>query len=619
MKNIYTFLIITLCFNFGFAQIPNGYYDTATGSGYTLKTQLYNIINNQNDQGYNAMDDFFLSNDLDQYYENDNTILDIYSENPSGADPYNFNPQVDECGNYTGEGDCYNKEHVVPKSVFNDANPMDGDAHNLLPVDGRVNGFRGSFPMGRVDDNNLASQNGISNPTQNGSKLGDNLNSGYSSGYSGTVFEPIDEFKGDIARIYFYFATRYQNQISNWSTFAMFNGSSDQVFETAFLNILLEWHNMDPVSQKEVDRNNAIYNHQDNRNPFIDNPSYVTAIWNPQQDNENPSPPTNLVASNPTATSVSLSWTAATDNIGVSSYDIYVNNNYNSTTNSTSTTVSNLNPETSYCFEVIAKDTANNSSVSSNEDCATTLSGSTNTVDLFFSEYMEGSGTNKALEIANFTGASVNLSAYQIKLSLNGNTNWNYIYSFPTNTSINNGEVFVVANGGAVVCQSVFDDLNNDITSFNGKDGDAIALYKNNNLIDIIGVLGDDQDFAKDVTLVRNDNIASGSTAYNADEWTSYPQNTCSNLGSHTQTLSAINIEPKHIKIYPNPVNGALLFVDVQNQTQIEIFDLTGKPILKTTVDSQHSAVDISTLSSGIYIMNLQNTHGQYTRKIVKY
>ena len=96
-------------------------------------------------------------------------------------------------------------------------------------------------------------------------------------------------------------------------------------------------------------------------------------------------------------------------------------------------------------------------------------------------------------------------------------------------------------------------------------------------------------------------------------------QNTCTNLGSHTQTLSVTNVEPKHRKIYPNPVKGALLFVDVQNQTQIEVFDLTGNTILKTTVDSQHSAVDISTLSSGIYIMNLQNTHGQYTRKIVKY
>lgn len=612
------FLLIAFCFSFGFAQIPNGYYDTATGSGYTLKTQLYNIINNQNDQGYNAMDNFFLSNDLDQYYENDNTILDIYSEHPSGVDPYNFTPQTDECVNYSSEGDCYSKEHVIPGSVFSNNSPMDGDAHNLLPVDGRVNGFRGSFPMGRVDDNNLETQSGISNPTQNGSKLGENLNSGYSAGYSGTVFEPIDEFKGDIARIYFYFATRYQNQISNWSAFAMFNGSSDQVFETAFLNILLEWHSMDPVSQKEVDRNNAIYNHQGNRNPFVDDPSYVTAIWNPQQDNENPSAPTNLVASNPTATSVDLNWNAATDNIAVSSYDIYVNSNYNNSTSATSATITALSPETNYCFTVIAKDAANNSSTASNEDCATTLSGSTNTVDLFFSEYMEGSGTNKALEIANFTGATVNLSSYQIKLSLNGNTNWNHVYSFPTNTSINNGEVFVIANGGATVCQSVFDDLNSDITSFNGKDGDAIVLYKNNFLIDIIGILYDDQDLGKDVTLVRNATIASGSTVYNANEWTSYPQNTCTNLGSHTQTLGATNVESKHIKIYPNPVKGALLFIDVQQPTTVECYNLTGQRILKTTVSPQSTTVDISQLNSGVYLIQLQNKQGTTTRKIVR-
>lgn len=609
-------LLIILCFGFGFAQIPSGYYDTATGSGYTLKTQLYNIINNQNDQGYNAMDIFFLSNDLDQYYENDNTILDIYSEHPMGADPYNFNPQVDECGNYTGEGDCYSKEHVVPKSVFNEANPMDGDAHNLLPVDGRVNGFRGSFPMGRVDDNNLASQNGISNPTQNGSKLGDNLNSGYSSGYSGTVFEPIDEFKGDIARIYFYFATRYQNQISNWSAFDMFNGSSDQVFETAFLNILLEWHNMDPVSQKEVDRNNAIYNHQDNRNPFIDNPSYVTAIWNPQQDNENPSPPTNLVASNPTATSVNLSWTAATDNIGVSSYDIYVNNNYNSTANSTSTTVSNLSPETSYCFTVIAKDTANNSSVASNEDCATTLSGSTNTVDVFFSEYMEGSGTNKALEIANFTGSTVNLSNYSIKLSSNGNSAWTNSYNFPSNASIPNEDVYVVANGGVSVCTDVLDNLNNAITGFNGND--ALGLFKNDVLIDILGTLGDATAYGENTTLVRNATISNGSTVYNANEWTSYPQNTCSNLGSHIQTLSITNIEPKYIKIYPNPVKGALFFIDVQQPTNVECYNLTGQRILKTTVSPQNNSLEINQLNSGVYLLQLRNKQGTTTRKIVR-
>ena len=610
------FLLIAFCFSFGFAQIPNGYYDTATGSGYTLKTQLYNIINNQNDQGYNAMDNFFLSNDLDQYYENDNTILDIYSEHPSGADPYNFTPQTDECGNYTGEGDCYSKEHVIPKSVFNEANPMDGDAHNLLPVDGRVNGFRGSFPMGRVDDNNLETQSGISNPTQNGSKLGDNLNSGYSAGYSGTVFEPIDEFKGDIARIYFYFATRYQNQINNWSAFAMFNGSSDQVFETAFLNILLEWHSIDPVSPKEIDRNNAIYNHQGNRNPFVDDPSYVTAIWNPQQDNENPSAPTNLVTSNPTATSVDLNWNAATDNIAVSSYDIYVNSNYDSSTSATSATVTALSPETNYCFTVIAKDASNNSSTASNEDCANTLSGSTNTVDLFFSEYMEGSGTNKALEIANFTGATVNLSEYSIKLSSNGNSAWTNTYNFPSNASIPNEEVYVVANGGTSVCTNVLDNLNNAITGFNGND--ALGLFKNDVLIDILGTLGDATVYAENITLVRNATITNGSTVYNANEWTSYPQNTCTNLGSHTQTLGVTNVETKHIKIYPNPVKGALLFIDVQQSTTVECYNLTGKRILKTTVSPQNNAIDISQLNNGVYLLQLQNKQGTTTRKIVR-
>ena len=615
MKYRFSFLIV-LCFGFGFAQIPDGYYDTATGSGYTLKTQLYNIINNHNDQGYNAIDAFFANHDLDVYYENDNTILDVYSENPSSSDPYNFTPDVDQCGNYSAEGDCYNPEHMIPQSVYSSNTPMQGDAHQLLPTDGRVNGFRSNFPMGRVDDNNLISQSGISNPTQNGSKLGENLNSGYSAGYSGTVFEPIDEFKGDLARIYFYFATRYENQISNWSAYAMFNGSSDQVFETAFLNILLEWHDMDPVSTKEINRNNAIYNHQGNRNPFVDNPSYVTTIWNPQQDNESPSTPTNLVASNPTATSVDLNWNAASDNIAVTSYHIYINGTYNSNTSTTTATVTGLNPETNYCFTVIAKDAANNSSAASNEACATTLPGNTNSVDLFFSEYMEGSSSNKALEIANFTGATVNLSEYSIKLSSNGNSAWTSTYNFPTNASIPNEDVYVVANGGTSVCTNVLDNLNNAITGFNGND--TLGLFKNDVLIDILGTLGDATVYAENTTLVRNATITNGSAVYNANEWTSYPSNTCTNLGSHTQTLGVTNVEPKHIKIYPNPVKGTYLFIDAQQPTTVECYNLTGQRILKTTVSPQNNALEISQLNSGVYLLQLQNKQGTTTRKIVR-
>src|SRR5690606_26163907 len=148
MKQIYIALALLISV-FSFGQIPAGYYNTATGTGYTLKTQLYNIINDHNDQGYDEIQTFFSSDDRDVYYENDNSILDVYSENPSGNDPYNFFPG-DECGNYNGEGDCFNPEHVIPQSVFNSQNPMQGDAHELLPTDGRVNGLRSNLPFGVV-------------------------------------------------------------------------------------------------------------------------------------------------------------------------------------------------------------------------------------------------------------------------------------------------------------------------------------------------------------------------------------------------------------------------------------------------------------------------------------
>ena len=279
MKKIFLSLSMIISMQI-FAQVPQGYYQNAENlEGYVLKTALFNIIKDHNDQGYNMIDNFFIVADLDLYYENDGTILDPYSENPNGLDPYTFSPEFDACGNYSGEGDCYNKEHVVPQSIFGQNNPMRGDAHHLLPTDGRVNGFRSNLPFGIVGSN-LISQSGISNPTQNGLKAGNNINTGVAAGYSATVFEPIDEFKGDIARIYFYFVTRYEDLVGNWSSYPMFDGSSDKVLSTPFLNIMYQWHIQDPVSQKEIDRNNAVYQYQGNRNPFVDNPEWVCKVWN---------------------------------------------------------------------------------------------------------------------------------------------------------------------------------------------------------------------------------------------------------------------------------------------------------------------------------------------------
>ena len=287
MKKSYYLLLFTI--SFGFAQIPAGYYDTATGTGYALKTQLKTIITNGHvDKGYgsgssqtnNGLWSAYGTTDRDNGigYENDNTIVDIYSENPTGTDPYNYNFNSNQCGSYSVEGNCYNREHLIPQSYFGSTGIMRNDVQHIYPTDGKVNAIHNDFAFGRVD---VASYTSL-----NGSKLGSALNSGYSAGFTGTVFEPIDEFKGDVARVYLYFATRYEDQMPTiYTSFTtpdcrvMFNGTANQVFSQPFLNILLTWNNQDPVSTKEVVRNNAAYNHQGNRNPYIDNNSYVASIW----------------------------------------------------------------------------------------------------------------------------------------------------------------------------------------------------------------------------------------------------------------------------------------------------------------------------------------------------
>jgi len=612
MKHFY-FIFFLLLTTITFAQIPSGYYDSATGTGYTLKTQLKEIIDANNDgltteyihnpQTYDAMDPFMASNDLDVFYENDNTILDIYSENPIATDPYNFTPVTNECGNYTAEGDCYNKEHVVPKSVFNEAMPMYADGHNLLPTDGRVNGFRSNYPFGQVDDTQLISQSGISNPTMNGSKLGGNLDSGYSAGYTGTVFEPIDEFKGDIARIYFYFATRYEDNIAAWNSYAMFDGSSNKVFTDTFLSILLTWHQNDPVSQKEIDRNNALFTHQKNRNPYVDHPEYVTAIWSITPDTTPPSDPTNLVASNPTDTSVDLTWTASTDDVAVASYDIYVDNVFNSNSTSTSSTINGLSSNTYYCFKVVAKDSTGNESGFSNEACETTTNN--------------GSGGDCASE--DFENIPPNDSAYNDRSWTGTNGVWNATEA-RTDQTINNRAILIdfrSSTAGSLTSPTLAGGIG-DLTVttqkiFTGTDGTLDVLINGNvvgsipysataNPYTITGI-----NISGSITMVIQDND-SGSARVGIDDlsWTCY------------DNLSVEPIEVQTFNLYPNPVSD-ILHIKTQNsgQTTVEIYSILGKRVLKKALDA-NGAVNVSALKNGVYIIKLTQGTQSTTRKLIK-
>lgn len=239
------------------AEIPAGYYDDAIGkSGEALQKSLSVILNNADNVGYDGLWEVYKTTDR----RPDGKVWDMYS------DVTDFTFGTDKCGNYKNEGDCYNREHSVPKSWFNDASPMYSDAWHIYPTDGKINSYRSNNPFGEVGSDASSSKNGFS-------KWGKCV----TPGYSGTVFEPNDEYKGDFARTYFYFATRYQNRINNWG--GIFVSSYPHIVQWQ-LDMLLRWNEMDPVSQKEIDRNEAVYaSKQGNRNPFIDYPELVDLIF----------------------------------------------------------------------------------------------------------------------------------------------------------------------------------------------------------------------------------------------------------------------------------------------------------------------------------------------------
>ncbi len=612
MKKNY-FLLLLMFTAIGFAQIPSEYYSTATGTGYTLKTQLYNIIKGHTDNGYAGLYTTYQTSDVDNFYENDGTILDMYSENPSGTDPYTYTTGTTQrCGNYSVEGDCYNREHIIPQSVFSEQSPMVSDAHFITPTDGKVNGIRSNYPHGNVSAATYTSQNG--------SKLG----SSAVSGYSGTVFEPINDFKGDIARMYFYFATRYENTISGYS-YAMFNGTSNQVFTTAFLNLLLAWHAQDPVSAREIARNNAIYARQNNRNPFIDHPEYVNQIWGgtPSGDTQAPTAPTSLASTSKTATSITLSWTASTDNVAVTGYEVYANSVLKTTVSSTTTTITGLTASTAYSIYVKAKDAAGNTSASSNTISVATNSGGTGTAtDLLFSEYIEGSGNNKALEIANNTGASVNLSAYTIKKQTNGAGSWST--GLALSGTLATGSKFVIVNSS--MSSSCFSTSAANISTtateltFNGND--AVGLFKNGVLIDIIGTFnGGTANFAIDVTLRRKSTVTSPSTTFNLSaQWDSYSQDTCNNLASKIVQTAEIEEEvtTDEIVIYPNPSNGSFNINpgNVDNPYSVEIFSFTGQKVFEKQ-NTTFPEVSVRNLPTGIYIIKIIKGEKTVFKKVI--
>ena len=237
------------------AEAPVNYYTSANGkSGDALRKALQAIIDNHTVVSYANLWKLYEASDTRE----DGSVWDMYST-------CDWTYERDQCGSsYSSVCDCYNREHSVPKSWFNEGKPMYSDAFHLYPTDGKVNNQRGNFPFGECANGKRLSNSALGR-----------LGSSTFSGYSGTVFEPDDEYKGDFARTYFYMATRYAGQCESWGQ-GVFSSANCGLTDYA-VALFMKWHREDPVSEKERIRNDAIYGidnstgyKQGIRNPFID-------------------------------------------------------------------------------------------------------------------------------------------------------------------------------------------------------------------------------------------------------------------------------------------------------------------------------------------------------------
>lgn len=253
-------LLCTLALPWAMADIPAGYYTSLSGKKDSeLKTAVYNCIHNFTISGsysqvYSDLRYTFQKTDL---YPNSQRWWDMYSD------------IVLYAPSFSG----LNREHSFPKSWWGGSTsiPSYVDLNHLYPSEMKANTAKSNWPLGEVDMNSpVKFDNGIC-------KVGYPVN-GQGNGAQ-SVFEPADEYKGDFARTYFYMVTCYQDLTWNSSYSWMMSSETYPTLKPWAVELLLKWHREDGVSQKEIDRNEAVYEIQNNRNPFIDMPELAEYIW----------------------------------------------------------------------------------------------------------------------------------------------------------------------------------------------------------------------------------------------------------------------------------------------------------------------------------------------------
>lgn len=565
------------------AWIKSTYYDGEfTNLGYSqARRRMYNYIDNQDD-----------------------TVFCVYGQYP---DPVPF-------GGTTTFPDPINAEHTVPQSFFNGAEPMRADIHHLFPTHMNINSARGNLPFGEVPDNQTDRWMRLA--TQQSSIPGSDIDS-YSEVWDNTRFEPREDHKGDCARAIFYFYTMYPTQGGNIS------GVGD-------VQQLYQWHILDPPSASEIQRNDGIEQYQGNRNPYIDHPDWVVDAWEITLDPmERPSSPAGLSLS-VLSSGLQLSWMDGPDELGYYLYRAVGAGSFEPLATLAADTETYLDgsvqTDQAYRYMLLSYNLAGESLPSDTVSGVLPAAGLDGlATDLLITEYVEGTTFNKALEISNFTGASVNLAQYALVKQTNGAGAW--ADTFRLSGVLDDSAVWVLMHPQAEPLMLQLADMTTDqgVMTFNGND--AIALLKNDSLLDVVGIVDQDFNFGLDRTLRRKWLIRQPVEVYDSLEWNVFPLDTYSDLGTHdfgSPPLGLVNRFPELEAVVRADLEGGWeirLLPQGAAPVRLRVWDLTGRVLWQQEwrLPSQEPIslkLDRPIISPGIYLMDIQQDQARFVQRL---
>lgn len=329
-----------------------------------------------------------------------------------------------------------------------------------------------------------------------------------------------------------------------------------------------------------------------------------------------PTAPT-LTASGTTNSSTILSWSGSTDNVGVTTYEIYKDGTLLATINTSPYTVTGLTASTNYTFSIKAKDAAGNISSASNSVNITTTAAPAFS-ELYISEYYEGVSNNKIIEISNPTGSPISLSGYSIKKQVNGAGSWNNELVLNGTLNANSSLVLRNINTSLSTCTFTSQSVSSAPLDFNGND--PIGLFKNGTLIDVVGTFNNSSVFAADTDLRRN--VSVPNTTFNITEWDSFAISSgtpnCNNIGivNPVVNLAVKDLENQNSEmiLLPNPVKGETILVrNVKESSDYEIYDTSGNLITKGKL--YKGTANVKSISTGVYYLKINQSVKRFIKQ----